>query len=242
MDKIVSKSLIVDKLHLLGLKEDALVVAHSSLRNFGYVIGGAETVIDALLEVVGEKGTVMMPTFTPSVSASEFDLQKTSSETGIITEAFRHRRGVIRSNDPRHSFAAIGKEAFTLIKGDYSKGTTRYIDGPLGRLYRNNGTILLFGVGQRRNTSLHIAEEIAGMYTPSYHGEAFGKMDYVLKELGILKVERIGNSVTQFMKAKEIIDATVEILYKDPLFLWCGNNNCKICANMRREIKEKWGK
>ena len=36
--------------------------AAALLREHGYVCGGAQTVIEALMEVVGENGTIMMPT------------------------------------------------------------------------------------------------------------------------------------------------------------------------------------
>ena len=45
-----------------GLKEGMNVIVHTSLGSLGYVSGGAKTVIDALIETVGDKGTIMMPT------------------------------------------------------------------------------------------------------------------------------------------------------------------------------------
>ncbi len=56
----VDKEDIKRGLRELGVREGELVVVHSSLSSFGYVIGGADTVIDALLEVVGHTGTVIM--------------------------------------------------------------------------------------------------------------------------------------------------------------------------------------
>ena len=47
---IVNKDLIADGLQSLGLKRGDIVIVHSSLSSFGYVEGGADTVIVALLE------------------------------------------------------------------------------------------------------------------------------------------------------------------------------------------------
>ena len=60
----VDKDVIVQGLRELGLREGDLMVVHSSLSSFGYVVGGPDTVIDALLETVGPRGTVIMPTHT----------------------------------------------------------------------------------------------------------------------------------------------------------------------------------
>ena len=54
----------ITKRQKLGLKKGDIAGVHSSLSSFGYVEGGADAVIDALLKVVGEEGTVVMPTYS----------------------------------------------------------------------------------------------------------------------------------------------------------------------------------
>ena len=46
----------------VGLQNGATVMVHTSLGKIGYVCGGAQTVIEALIETVGSGGTIMMPT------------------------------------------------------------------------------------------------------------------------------------------------------------------------------------
>ncbi|MBQ1607625.1 MAG: AAC(3) family N-acetyltransferase, partial [Lachnospiraceae bacterium] len=60
--KTVTKTDIVTDLKKLGLKQGDTVMVHTALKSIGYVCGGAQTVIEALIEVVGEDGTIMMPT------------------------------------------------------------------------------------------------------------------------------------------------------------------------------------
>ena len=60
--KVVTKEDIKRSLRRLGLQEGDLCIVHSSLKSFGYVDGGAQTVIDAFEEVLGKEGTLAMPT------------------------------------------------------------------------------------------------------------------------------------------------------------------------------------
>ena len=52
---------MITKLREVGLEKGDTVMVHTSLKRMGYVCGGAQTVIEALMDVVGEAGTIMMP-------------------------------------------------------------------------------------------------------------------------------------------------------------------------------------
>lgn len=60
--RVILKEEIVQKLREVGLEKSDAVMVHTFLKRMGYVCGGAQTVIEALMEVVGEDGTIMMPT------------------------------------------------------------------------------------------------------------------------------------------------------------------------------------
>lgn len=60
--RVILKEEIVKKLREAGLEKGDAVMVHTSLKRMGYICGGAQTVIEALMEVVGENGTIMMPT------------------------------------------------------------------------------------------------------------------------------------------------------------------------------------
>ena len=53
----VTKHDIISAVRNVGLKEGSTVMVHTSLSRIGYVCGGAQTVIEALIEVVGHEGT-----------------------------------------------------------------------------------------------------------------------------------------------------------------------------------------
>lgn len=160
----------------LGLRGNHVVV-HASLSSFGDVDGGARTLCTALVDVVGDGGTVVMPAFTCSETlnsptatsqaaggitvrrpvAFHADLP-VSREIGAVAEAFRHLPGVLRSNHPTHSFAAWGRQARDVL-------STQRDNNPLGPLKKLNvmqGQVLLLGTTLQSATAIHLAEERVG--------------------------------------------------------------------------------
>src|SRR5204862_533198 len=85
------KSRLVADLQQLGLMPGVDVMVHSSLSRIGHVIGGAGTVTDALLEVIGPAGTLMMPSFNHR-SARLFNPLATPTTTGAIPDAMPRPR------------------------------------------------------------------------------------------------------------------------------------------------------
>ncbi len=158
----VSRSDILSGLREVGLSEDDLVLVHSSLSAFGYVEGGADTVIDALLEAVGESGTVVVPTFTwgdfHDAEGVTLDLRNTScrDEVGIIPETFRLRDEARRSTHICHSVAAIGPRTRDVMGhgvSSFGAGSTFHA------LYDHDAWCLLLGVEFTSCTELHAVEE-----------------------------------------------------------------------------------
>ena len=168
----VSKEDIKAGLKRLGLKKGDIAGVHSSLRSFGYVDGGADAVIDALLETFGKEGTIVMPTHSANLSKDQrtpeeialgvswllkilpYDPEKTRVTTGIIPETFRKRHGVIRSRHPDQSIAAKGPKAKEIT----GAGDGRSLAG-WKVLCELDGYILLIGVGLERCTAMHLAEK-----------------------------------------------------------------------------------
>jgi len=240
----VNKGNIKAGLRKLGLKKGDSVGVHSSLKSFGRVEGGADAVIDALLETVGEDGNIVMSTHsanlvevrrTPEEIAlgvswlfkiSSYDPEKTPVRTGIIPETFRKRKGVIRGSHPSNSVAALGTKAKDLSEGWH-------------KLLELDGYILLIGVGLDRCTAMHLAEKrvrfpehILEKITPPKwliekypEGEwewdfgpypDFAKLVKPCLERGIMKTVKVGESTLRLVKLRELIDLYVEYLEKNP--------------------------
>jgi len=159
----VTREDIIAGLREVGLQSGDLVQVHSSLSALGYVEGGPEAVVEALLEAIGPEGTLMVPTFNHMAreafdgSDDIFDLRTTRSISGTVTEVVRLRTDAHRSMHPTHPYAAIGPRAQWLTSEHLELKT---FDGrsPLGKLIAGGGKIVLLGVGMNRNTAAHIAE------------------------------------------------------------------------------------
>ena len=186
--KTIIKSDIVSALKSVGLQNGDSVMVHTSLGQIGYVCGGAQTIIEALIDVVGQNGTIMMPTqswknLDPETGvhwdADEadwdtirenwpaYDKAITPTNTmGAVAEMFRSWPGTLRSDHPARSVAAWGKNAVYLTENHDLSNI--FGDGsPLGKLYELDASVLLMGVGYDKNTSLHLADARASY--PSKH-------------------------------------------------------------------------
>jgi aminoglycoside 3-N-acetyltransferase len=165
-----------------GLAAGQTVLVHSAMSKIGWITGGPEAVILALLRVIGSSGTLMMPTHTtgrtdparwqnppvppewvPIIRAHMpvFDPATTPTrEMGAIAELFRTWPGAVRSAHPIGSFAALGPNA-AYLTADHKLEDMFGESSPLGKLYALDGHVVLLGVGHGNNTSLHLAEHRA---------------------------------------------------------------------------------
>jgi len=170
---------LADRLRSCGLAKGQTVLVHLTMSKLGWVIGGAEAVILALLAAVGDTGTIMMPTLTgdntdpsqwqhPPVPESWWGmirdhrpaynpLTTPTRDMGVVPELFRTWPGAVRSAHPTFSFAALGPRAGFLVSG-HALTEDAGDRSPLGKLYELDGHVLLLGVDHFNNSSLHLAE------------------------------------------------------------------------------------
>ena len=91
----VVRSDIVKGLNDLSLRAGDVVLVHSAMRTLGFVEGGADTVVNAFLELLGDKGTLVVPTYYYGHEIEDdpiIDPARDPSEMGVITETVRHRK------------------------------------------------------------------------------------------------------------------------------------------------------
>lgn len=156
-----TKEQLVKQLQEMGICPEDNLLVHSSMKSLGKVEGGADTVLDALQEVVKE-GLLLLPTHTWRQMCEDHSLFDPETEpvcVGILPELFRKRPGVVRSLHPTHSMAVYGAGAEDYIKGEEHCTTPCPPEGCWGRLRDINAKILLLGVTHTRNTYIHSIEE-----------------------------------------------------------------------------------
>lgn len=155
----------------LDLPAGAVVLLHSSLSSLGQVADGESAVVRAFLEVLGARGTLVVPTFPFRGYQYDylsddplFDPLTTPSLMGRITEAVRTWPGALRSRHPSHSVAALGPDAaFVTADQERDPWLTFGPESPFGRLAALDGWICLLGVTHRASTFLHAVEEQNGL-------------------------------------------------------------------------------
>jgi aminoglycoside 3-N-acetyltransferase len=170
MDSItVTRKDIVSAFRQVGAGQSDIILIHSSLKSFGYVEGGALSVIEAAREAVTENGTVVFPTLVQKDFADAYknwDVNKSPSDVGLITETFRLLPDSFRSNQATHSVAAWGSKAKELTCEHGSYGPRMGVFGdycfsyssPWQKMYMEGARIIFVGIDLVYNTFKHFAE------------------------------------------------------------------------------------
>jgi aminoglycoside 3-N-acetyltransferase len=245
----------------LDLQEE-LIIAHASLKPFGYIHGGAEAVLDAML---ASFHSIIMPTFTyktkivPDVGppnngilyGSGKDTNKMAEPfrpdmradpmMGILPETLRNHPSATRTAHPILSFAGINAGATLFTQTIYEP-----LD-PIGALGQQDGWVVLINVDHTSNTSIHYAEKLAGrrqftrwalvdnrvVECPNYPGDSIGFQ--AIEEYLKFDTRRVelGDGFIQAVPLRRLFNVVYEILRKDPLALLCERRDCERCNAVR---------
>ena len=245
----------------LGLT-DRFVIAHASLKAFGQMEGGAETLVQVLL--ASTRG-VMMPTFTyktmltPEVGppnngisyGKEQDLNRMAEPfqpdlqsdptMGILPELLRQHPRAVRSWHPIQSFAGVNMDAIVNSQTLYNPLA------PIGALLQQDGWVWLLGVDHTVNTSIHYAEKLAGrrqfirwaltpsrvVECPGFPGDSAG-FNAIEPDIDrfVRRVE-IGDALVQAIPLRQLAEAVILRIKEDPLALLCRRDDCERCVTVR---------
>ena len=155
----IKKEKIVEVLRQLDIQEGTILFVHSSTGLiFGKQENPSQLLYDAIFEVIGKSGTVVVPTFTFACCHGKlYDPMETDSETGQFTNFVRKIPGALRSNHPIHSVSAVGRDAHLVVNHEsissFGQKSSFNILLDLGAVN------LLVGVGIQYITLIHQAEE-----------------------------------------------------------------------------------
>ncbi|MBS4224096.1 aminoglycoside N(3)-acetyltransferase [Lederbergia citrea] len=252
---MLTKEELIKEFKAIGIKEGMVLVVHTSLKNIGYIEEGPEAVIESLLEVLGDSGTLVMPSMASGEEV--FDPKETpTDDMGIVAETFWRMPGVLRSIHPSSAFAAIGKHAEEIV-AEHPLEEPEGMKSPIGKVYQLDGRVLLLGVSHDSNTTIHLAESLNHVPYRTYstmlifqNGKVeelqvpiinhccqnFKKMESLLKEKGCLTVQQIGRGICQFMKAKDVIEVASAELKTNPYYFLC-EDECEECTEAREYVK-----
>lgn len=243
-----------------GLHAGDRVMLHASLKAFGYVEGGAPTVIRALQQVLGEQGILAMPALSDTVddeTGTPFDPETTPivSWIGVFPTVFWKMPGVFRSKNPTHSVLAWGASAREFLHQENPYDCFAP-DGPWAKLRDSHGKILLVGNSVDSNTFLHACEawyngylenvmvQVKGLpsqreiHFPGgcrggwYHLGKAAPYFQRLTALGLVETVQVGLAEIVMMDAWELAGAMRRMFAENPGIL-LHSGGCRVCAKLR---------
>jgi len=253
-------------LRRLGLQSGDRVIAHSSLSSFGVVEGGAQTVIEAILAVIGPQGTLMAPHFFSPHYEGDFDHRNPPpTYCGAVPRLLRTWPGAVFSFHPSHPMVVVGPDAEQLTRDHYRVSAVGK-NSPADRLAKMGGKVLLLGVTQWVNSMIHVGEAYAAVPywgqphpdrrrgrwaimpdgqrawvpLPETPGDSAGyhRLDPFLIERGLIAFGLIGRARCRLMAGQALIDAVVEFLRRDPGGLLCDQPDCYYCVWARQFLSD----
>jgi len=243
------------------------VIAHASLRSFGYIEGGADALVTALLYTCA---SLMMPAhtykplYTPTSGPANNAISYTRGQQwnrlaepfspemtadvmmGVTAENLRQRPECERSSHPLLSFAGLKVKKYL---------QTQTLDdpfAPLMALANDDGWVLLLGVDHTANTTIHLAEKIAGrkQFTrwalmedggvtccPGFPGCSAGFQAIQPALQPFTRQVTIGNALVQAVPARAVITQAYQAIKKDSLALLCNRPDCERCQAVREGLK-----
>jgi aminoglycoside 3-N-acetyltransferase len=208
-----------------------VLVVHTAFSKIQPVAGGPHELISALHSAVGDSGTLVMPSMSDD-DDQPFDATQTPcAGMGVVADTFWRLRGVLRSDSP-HAFAALGAHA-AAITAPHPYDVPHGLDSPIGRVWQLGGQVLLLGVGHDANTTIHLAENMAGVrYRRAKHltlwrdgrpqrveyseidhcCEKFAQMDAWLDADNLQRRGVVGHGVARLATARDIVSAALNRL------------------------------
>jgi aminoglycoside 3-N-acetyltransferase len=226
-------------LRAVGVRPGSILCMHASLSQFGYVPGGAATLVDAVLDLLGPRGTLCMPAHSLSVLGNTpYDPAVSPGCVGAVSEHLRRRRGARRSPHPTHSVVALGPAARALTSLPRIDTAPLARDGFWGKLVDAGGDVLLL-CPVNSATIFHVGEAWTGVPQPPlvvharngagrrrvfripqapWHADHFRTtMAEPLLSRGEMRSVALGESAIYWAPARAMADISVAVNRADPL-------------------------
>lgn len=191
----------------IGLKGGDVVLVRASLKSIGAPdLENKQDHVDAILDVIGERGTLVGLSFSRSFARPfcfppknfVFDENTPAITGGFVNLMLLHPERQ-RSKHPTNSFVAIGEKANEILSGHDEREHSYY---PMEKLLAQNGKMLLVGCIEDSPgfTTVHLAEYNLGLLKkimfPWIHRVFYSKNG----EVRLFKRAEVGGDSNTFSK------------------------------------------
>lgn len=251
---ILTKTQLNEQLEKFKHIKGKIVTVHTSLKAVGEIEGGGETLLSALIDFFAKDGGLLcVPTHT--WNSDIYDRRKSDSCIGVLPQLAAAHPDAVRTLHPTHSMAVFGdsKKIEKFVNMEEFADTPANPRGCYGKIYEQDGYVLLIGVGQDKNTYLHCVEEM--LDTPNrlteykverriVHKDGreekrflywfdniipdvsvyFPKFEEAFRYYDCIEDGRIGNATVQICSARKMFEV-VEKIYKNNHFGELLDNN-----------------
>ena len=246
---------VVRQLLALGVRPGGVLLVHTAFSRLRPVESGPLGLIEALSTALGPDGTLVMPAMADD-DAHAFDPATSPCHSmGIVADTFWRQPGVVRTDSP-HAFAAAGPHAPAITR-DQPVDIPHGPDSPVGRVHELDGQVLLLGVGHDANTTLHLAENLAGvryrlqaMATVMVAGrvtrchyeevdhccENFSLMDRWLDAAGLQRRGPVGQGEARLARSRDLVRVAVGHLQEDETVFLHPPGICGECDEARASL------
>jgi aminoglycoside N3'-acetyltransferase len=244
---------LVHQLLALGVEPGGVLLVHASFSSVGPVEGGPPGLIEALLAALGKDGTLVMPSMADDDDTPFDRTESRCRAVGIVADTFWRLPGVLRSDSP-HAFAAFGPLAERITQ-PHPVDIPHGLESPPGRVYELDGQVLLLGVGHDADTTIHVAENLAGVRyrQPKYatvleNGQPkryeYGETDHCCENFALLDAwlgdrqrrGNVGNAEARLARSRDIVAAALAHLREDETVFLHASGRCGECDVARAAI------
>lgn len=169
-------------LRAIGVKPGEALMLHSAFGKASGFRGSIEQLTDVFVDAVGTDGHLLMvslpyrsSSFAYLSKLKVFDVRKTPSMMGLVSEMFRRRPEVLRSLHPTHPVLVRGPNAESFIQGHPECLHPCGPGSPFDALAQANGLVVFFNVAFDTYTFFHYLEHMVSprLAFPLYTEQAF---------------------------------------------------------------------
>jgi aminoglycoside 3-N-acetyltransferase len=253
---------ILNGFRSLEIDSNCPIIVHASLRAFGEVRGGVDTLLGVLLQLYPR---LMAPAHTYLTMIAPEDGPENNGMTygsgdnlnrmaefykadmpcdrlmGALPEALRRHPNASRSDHPILSFTGIG------VRSALEKQTLDDPFTPIGALAEEDGWVLLLGVDHTVNTSMHYAEKLAGrrqfirwalankgvVECKGFPGCSLGFEKAAPRLADMTRRVKIGSAEVRSLPLRPMFERVIAMIRENEEALLCDDPECERCAATR---------